>query len=772
MPKRLSTFQDEWLADQQFSLWLQRGPNVLLARCSLCNNTFDISNMGKSALNSHAEGKKHGDLINHMTSMSTLHFSKSPSVSSSSTSTASDIATSTVAGGLKGQPTIESVVKKANATEAEILWVQRTVLTHSSLRSCGDISKLFVHMFHDSEIATVFSMGKTKCSYFINFGIAPYFKDILVTLIKTAPYFVVSYDGSMNKIFQEEQMDVLVRFFNEASGLVETRYFDSAFLKRPNAFNLHTRLIESLEGLPLNNRLQLSMDGPSVNRDVLARHHKFRTEKEFADGTNIGSCGLHILHGAFKTGVKAYKWEVDKILKAMWRLLYESPARRDIYIKETLCEIWPLSFCGTRWIEDGPVAERVIEIWPNMVKVIKYWLSLCKSKQPQNKSFDTLVRHHTSSLIVPKLHFFRFIASLLKEFLVSFQSDNLLLPFMSSALYNIMKQILRIFVRKEVLENAATPYTLNKIDVSDKNNLVPSNDIRLDTATKAALSKSGATDGAKMQFKTDCITLLASLIAKLQERSPLKYGIVRNSECLSPVEMVRHKEPCVLKFGNLVDRFHTLKWITATEADSAKLQYEEFLISVHHEYRDTFLKFSMKDDRLDAFLGLYLHNNKKFASLWNICKIVFTLSHGQAGVERGFSVNKEILVENLKETSLISQRIVYDYMKVGQPLPLHEFSVPRGLLLSWKCAHSQYVAFLEEEKRSKQKTEIATKRKLVEEEISQIKRKKVGVEKCISSLKIDIDKYSMQAEEKQDMSLLTKFIPEIRCGKRGSPKSV
>ena len=35
------------------------------------------------------------------------------------------------------------------------------------------------------------------------------------------------------------------------------------------------------------------------------------------------------------------------------------------------------------------------------------------------------------------------------------------------------------------------------------------------------------------------------------------------------------------------------------------------------------------------------------------------LSHGQATVERGFSINSELVVENLKE-SVVSQRIVFD----------------------------------------------------------------------------------------------------------------
>ena len=34
---------------------------------------------------------------------------------------------------------------------------------------------------------------------------------------------------------------------------------------------------------------------------------------------------------------------------------------------------------------------------------------------------------------------------------------------------------------------------------------------------------------------------------------------------------------------------------------------------------------------------------------------VFVLSHGQSVAERGFSINKEVEVENLKKVSLISQ---------------------------------------------------------------------------------------------------------------------
>ena len=36
---------------------------------------------------------------------------------------------------------------------------------------------------------------------------------------------------------------------------------------------------------------------------------------------------------------------------------------------------------------------------------------------------------------------------------------------------------------------------------------------------------------------------------------------------------------------------------------------------------------------------------------WHVCIFIFTLCHGQSSVERGFNINKETLVDNLKEKS-------------------------------------------------------------------------------------------------------------------------
>ena len=53
----------------------------------------------------------------------------------------------------------------------------------------------------------------------------------------------------------------------------------------------------------------------------------------------------------------------------------------------------------------------------------------------------------------------------------------------------------------------------------------------------------------------------------------------------------------------------------------------------------------------------------KHSKVWKVLTIIFTLFHGQAAVERGFSVNSELLVDNLQEKTLGVSRFVYSSVK-------------------------------------------------------------------------------------------------------------
>ena len=62
---------------------------------------------------------------------------------------------------------------------------------------------------------------------------------------------------------------------------------------------------------------------------------------------------------------------------------------------------------------------------------------------------------------------------------------------------------------------------------------------------------------------------------------------------------------------------------------------------------------------LCLFLGEFLHKNQNYISFWTVCGNIFVFCHGQSAIE-GFSDNKQLLVEDLQEKSLVSKQAVYD----------------------------------------------------------------------------------------------------------------
>ena len=156
--------------------------------------------------------------------------------------------------------------------------------------------------------------------------------------------------------------------------------------------------------------------------------------------------------------------------------------------------------------------------------------------------------------------------------------------------------------------------------------------------------------------------MLVAIVQKLQEKSPVKQLLLCCVSCLDPHRMVCNKEECSLRFGGIMDTLYENKWITSNDADLAKKESDTFLESVQHEYKDNFFMYDVKSKRVDHFIGSYEHGNDKYRKCWKIIMFVFVLSYGQSVAERGFSINKEVEVENYKKVSLISQRLVYDHV--------------------------------------------------------------------------------------------------------------
>ena len=84
-----------------------------------------------------------------------------------------------------------------------------------------------------------------------------------------------------------------------------------------------------------------------------------------------------------------------------------------------------------------------MEIWEPFKNVIKHSESLSKSQRPANKSYECLQRHYTDPLVPA----WKFLTGIFEPYLVMFQTDWPMVPFMFAELEKIFDKLHRLIFR-------------------------------------------------------------------------------------------------------------------------------------------------------------------------------------------------------------------------------------------------------------------------------------------------------------------------------------
>ena len=260
-----------------------------------------------------------------------------------------------------------------------------------------------------------------------------------------------------------------------------------------------------------------------------------------------------------------------------------------------------------------------------------------------------------------KLEFFISVAKQLQPFLLKFQTDAPMAPFLGQSLKDLLLTLMGRFIKKDVLEQADSYPKLAAIDPCDKKNQVHRKHVEFGFASRRSLKS--VTDNktiselAVLTFKTECVQLLSAMTAKLIDRCPLKYPLVTYLSSLNPPKMI---SDATAKFEKILPILMNGNWRSAGECDELLSKYKAFLVQMKQDHAVDFRDFTPDSRRLDTFLGNYMQDHIQFAKLWDIFKMLLTISHGQASVERGYSVNKDMLIENLHEKTVVDLRTVHD----------------------------------------------------------------------------------------------------------------
>ena len=117
--------------------------------------------------------------------------------------------------------------------------------------------------------------------YIIKFGLAPYFRSLLLENLKESLCYSISFDESYNKITKSGQMGMVVRYWNTEKDMVDTRYLSSEFLGKAKANDIMYKFQSYSSDLEKN-----------VNLCFLNLLRELRRDEKLNPLLEIGTCGI------------------------------------------------------------------------------------------------------------------------------------------------------------------------------------------------------------------------------------------------------------------------------------------------------------------------------------------------------------------------------------------------------------------------------------------------------------------------------------------------
>ncbi|KAJ8666914.1 hypothetical protein QAD02_008576 [Eretmocerus hayati] len=298
-------------------------------------------------------------------------------------------------------------------------------------------------------------------------------------------------------------------------------------------------------------------------------------------------------------------------------------------------------------------------------------------------------------------------ASDLEPFLKEFQSNEPKLPYMYNALKKMILNVMRRVVKVDQMSKFSK--YLWKLNLDNDDVLLTSEKVKLGYATIDALAL--VEDGPnKLFFKNDCRTILISFLKYYLQKCPLKNDILRGVSCFDP--LVAYDQPLAeSRLSLALTKLVRLKTVASSKAEFIEREFSE-LLSLSSTKNE--LKLAVKTKpRLDSFWMKLIanHGESNYSNLIYLLKKVFILSHGNAALERGFSVNKECLADNQTEGSLVARRIICDTINATEK-DAHEYIIDKDLINDVKSSSSRY------------KSDLAKKQKNKEENDERVKKEK------------------------------------------------
>ena len=85
--------------------------------------------------------------------------------------------------------------------------------------------------------------------------------------------------------------------------------------------------------------------------------------------------------------------------------------------------------------------------------------------------------------------------------------------------------------------------------------------------------------------------------------------------------------------------------------------------------------------------------------------MMMLLSHGQADIERGFSINTEVVCDNMDESTIIAYRRAYDGVR-DMECEVHKIPISAKMMASCRHSRQRYGVAMEEQKKQRSTEDV------------------------------------------------------------------
>ena len=339
---------------------------------------------------------------------------------------------------------------------------------------------------------------------------------------------------------------------------------------------------------------------------------------------------------------------------------------------------------------------------------------------PKCHSFETVKSFVKDPLALPKLAFFIFMSMPIEIFLIKYQTDKPMAPFLVVDLSDMVKWCTSKFIKSDVVDK----HKALDIDLDDEKTYRRDKSIDVgfhaDRLLEEYVQQKKINEAQVTEFKHQARRTLKTFVQKVKTKSPIHRTLARNMACINPTVMVKEPSKCKSMFKKVLKCCLEADMLQNEECDKITAQFSTFILDISKNA--TFKEFKICEHRLDELFSNSLKGKKEYKELWAVISKMLLISHGQATVERGFSVNKQAVEVNQSEESLIARRIIKDHISfIGG---MKNVEVPEPMLASCSQARQRYMAHLDEKKRQEALQKRGEKRKPIHEEVDRLQKKR------------------------------------------------